>query len=303
MPDRSPLDPAEKNGGAGLPARKPASSSASELDSDAPGQSTGPRSPNGKATSSLNRLTHGCRSEQILIPGEDPAEFEFVMDGWFSVYDPQDPIAQNLVEELGKAHWFLKRNEKWLHQVQTRLPYDAWLWTDENHKLLANTMRYKTTAERAFFRWYKALEAHYNREFHRQELAERARARAAALNFQWLNKREQRAAENLKIKQYAQIFGDDDRCATVLVPSNEQIKATVAARPEPPEIITRLLYFTNGVPAAYDWLNPTPVQCGFETVGLQTMLYSDWLKQIDAEQLAGTGHLIPCSTTALLPAK
>ena len=276
--DESPIPPREKN----------------------PGRSTGPTSPEGKSRSSLNRVTHGCRSEQLLLPNEDPAEFDFLVNHWFDSYNPEDPLAESLVEEVAHAAWFLKRAEKWLRQVQVRLPQDAWLWTDDNHKILGNALRYKTSAERTFFRWYKAVEAHYDREFRRHELAERARA--AALNIKWLDRLEQETAEKLKLKQYAQIFGDDEVCSTVLVPSNDQIKADAAARPEPPQLITRLLYFTNGVPAAYDWLNPTPAQCGCETVGSQTMLYEDWLKHIESERNAPDGHLIP-SFTALLPAK
>lgn len=289
MRDQSPRPPDEKNSGEPNLSQPPS-----------PSASTGPHTPEGKAKSSLNRLTHGCRSEQILIPGEDPAEFEFVMQNWFSAYDPQDPIAQNLVEEVGKAHWFLKRNEKWLHQVQVRLPHDAWLWTEENHKLLTNTMRYKTTAERAFFRWYKALEAHYNRQFHRDQLAERARARAAELTIQWLNKKQQLAAESLKIEQFARILGDEELCATALAPTNQQIKDRVAARPEPPKFITRLLHFQNGVPRAYDWINPNLIQREFETIGIQTMLYTDWLGIIDREEAAGTGHLGPAPSVEFL---
>jgi hypothetical protein len=266
-----------------------------------PGHSTGPRSPNGKAKSSLNRLTHGCRSEQILIPGEDPAEFEFLMNEWFDTYSPQDSTASNLVEETAKAYWFLKRNEKWLHQIQVRLPHDAWLWTEENHKLLANAMRYKTTAERSFFRWYKSLETHYNREFHREQLAESARARAASLHIQWLNKKAAAAAaENLKIEQFVHILGDDEICSTTLAPTNEQIKNDVAARPEPPKFITRTLYFKNGVPAAYRWIVPNLMQREFASVGLQTMLYADWLRIIEREQADESNHLGPAPSMDFL---
>lgn len=267
-----------------------------------PGRSTGPRSHDGKSRSSLNRLTHGCRSEQLLLPSEDPAELAFLFDYWFDSYNPEDAHAESLVDEAAKNHWLLKRAEKWLHQVQSRLPEDAWLWTDKDHKALTNALRYKTTAERSFFRWYKVLESHHRHELRRHEVADRARARDAALQIKWLNRLEQETAEKLKLKQYAQIFGDDEVCATSIVPSNDQLKATAAALPEPPEVVTRLLYFTNGVPAAYDWLNPTPAQQRFETVGFQTMLYSDWLQHIEAERLAATGHIIPAST-AMLPVK
>lgn len=274
MHDQSPHEPGKKNPG--------------------PGRSTGPLTPGGKSRSSMNRLDHGCRSEQLILPTEDPAEYEFTYNGWLEAYPCDgDPEAQTLVFETAKAHWFLKRNEKRLHQIESRLPADAWLWTDDNHKLLANATRYKTAAERSFFRWYKALEAHYRREFHRRDLAERARARAAALHLQWLNKSQEALADSLKIEQYAQILGDDDHCITALIPTNDQIQAAVAARPEPPRLIARYLYFVNGVPAAYEWANPTPAQREFKTIGLQTMLYDDWLLAIQREQAAATGHLGP----------
>jgi hypothetical protein len=266
-----------------------------------PGHSTGPKTPEGKAKSSLNRLEHGCRSEQIILPTEDPAEYEFVVDRWLASYEPQDSAAETLVLETAKAHWFLKRNEKRLHQTESSLPADPCAWSPEHHKSFQNFTRYKTAAERTFFRWYKALETHHNREFHREQLAERARARAAALNIQWLNKQEQKAAaRDLRIRQYVQIDGDDQVCATTLAPTNERIKKMAAARPEPPQIITRYLIFNNGIPPAYRWMKPDLVQRDFEIVGIQTMLYTDWLEIVEREQAAGNGHLGPAPSEAFL---
>ncbi len=262
--------------------------------------STGPTSPEGKARSSLNRLDHGCRSEQLILPSEDPAEFEFTVNGWLAAYDPQDAVARTLIHETAKAHWFLKRNEKRLHQIESRLPGDAWQWTDENLRLFTNFSRYKTTAERAFFRWYKALEAHFDRDFQRQELADRARARAGALNIQWLNKREENAAADLKIDQFVHILGDDQVCATSLAPTNARIQELVAERPEPPKIITRYLDFRNGVPAAYDWIAPNLIQRDFPAIGIQRMLYSDWLRIVEGEQSSGSGHIGPAPSTEFL---
>jgi len=38
--------------------------------------STGPRTEEGKAASSLNSLKHGLTAKTVLLPGEDPALFE-----------------------------------------------------------------------------------------------------------------------------------------------------------------------------------------------------------------------------------
>src|SRR5690348_2042176 len=75
-------------------------------------RSTGPKTPHGKARSSMNRLTHGCRSEKTVLPDEDPTEFEFTVQAWFDHYQPSedDELAGMLVYETALAHWHCKRN-------------------------------------------------------------------------------------------------------------------------------------------------------------------------------------------------
>ena len=126
-------------------------------------RSTGPRSLKGKAASSMNRLVHGCRSQKLVLRHEDPAEFEATIRGWFEHYAPQDPVAVALVEELAKAHWFLKRAQKRLAEVEWELPMNAYHWTDTHQRLLGNFTRYKVSAERSFQRYLKDLEAHLRR--------------------------------------------------------------------------------------------------------------------------------------------
>ena len=279
-----------------------------------PHRSTGPTSPEGKARSSLNRLTHGCRSEQIIINGEDPAEFEFLMDHWFNAYEPQDFVAQGLVEELGKAHWMLKRNEKWLHQIHRRLPLDAWTWTDEHHKLLANATRYKTTAERSFYRALNNLEAHYKHEQNRAAQVEKAhraidarcareekaRTEMAKIHIQWLKKKAEAAALDRCLVQKVEIManGNGD-CITTYAPTNAEV-SLLANSASPPEFITRYIFFNFGVPAAYDWTNPDHLQRHERTIGIQQFTRSGWLAQVEAEKVAADGHIAPYRIDLLL---
>lgn len=158
-----------------------------------PGRSTGPRTPEGKARSSLNRLTHGCRSEQILIPTEDPKELEFTVEAWFDHYQPgDDELAGLLVYETALAHWFLKRNRRRLAQVEAHLPGNAWTWTDEHQKLYANFSRYTTAAERTFRRSLKDVENYFARQHRREQLDALAAARIAAIDAGWLAKKQKR---------------------------------------------------------------------------------------------------------------
>jgi hypothetical protein len=278
MPDHSPAPPDENNSS----------------------RSTGPRSPHGKARSSLNRLTHGCRSEQNLIPGEDPAEFEFTMEAWSSAYDSQDPVCRHLVEETAKAHWILKRNEKWLHQIQVRLPSDAWLWTEENHKLLSNATRYKTTAERSFYRAFNTLEASCKRRADAAALAEKARFELARIQMQWLKKKAEASAAAVCFRQWIQVYTNArGECVTSCAPTNDQILARAASATKPPEFLTRFVSFLNGVPPAYDWTCPNDVQRYDVTTGVQHFTFPDWLAQAEAEKTLATGHLAPFAMSLL----
>lgn len=69
-----------------------------------PNGSTGPTSLDGKAKSSLNRLTHGCRAETIVLPFEDHAEWDFTLQSWQTSYNPQEETAATLVFETARAH-------------------------------------------------------------------------------------------------------------------------------------------------------------------------------------------------------
>lgn len=264
------------------------------------GRGGGPRSTDGKARSSLNRLSHGCRSEQHIIPGEDPAEFEFTMDAWLDAYNPEDHVCLQLVEETAKAHWFLKRNERWLHQVQVRLPSDAWLWTPDDHKLLANATRYKTTAERAFYRAFNTLETFCKRTAARAAQAEKARFQIARLQMQWLKKKAESAAASLCARQWVQVFTNArGECITSCLPSNDQVLAEAAAAKKPPEFVTRFIAFLNGVPPAYEWACPNDVQRYEPTTGLQHFTFSGWVQQAEAEKRLAGSHLAPFATSLL----
>jgi hypothetical protein len=154
-----------------------------------PGHATGPRTPQGKARSSLNRLSHGCCSEQTVLPCEDPAEWEATLTGWLEEYNPQDAVADLLVHETALAHWLLRRARRNLDDFQYNLPPNAAQWTAEHHRGYANFIRYKTANERTFLRFFKELEQHYRRLDQKAQYQERAHARAAAIELRSQNRK------------------------------------------------------------------------------------------------------------------
>ena len=69
--------------------------------------STGPKSEEGKAISSQNARTHGCTSTQLLLPHEDPAEWEALQTAWLRDYSPMYAAnvegTRNVIEAAAEA--------------------------------------------------------------------------------------------------------------------------------------------------------------------------------------------------------
>ncbi|WP_321472355.1 SEC-C domain-containing protein [uncultured Paludibaculum sp.] len=71
--------------------------------------STGPRSEQGEARSAQNNLRYGFRSQSVLLPGDDPAEYEELLDELTTHFDVQDLSDQRYVREMADAEWRLRR--------------------------------------------------------------------------------------------------------------------------------------------------------------------------------------------------
>ena len=71
--------------------------------------STGPVSPQGKSTSSHNHLSHGFRSATVLLPGDDPAEYESLLTELSAHFSPTDLTEIRLTREMADAEWRLRR--------------------------------------------------------------------------------------------------------------------------------------------------------------------------------------------------
>jgi hypothetical protein len=72
-------------------------------------QSTGPRSEEGKQRSSRNATTHGVFCKDVMVGGEDAAEFTVMRDGMLRSLNPRDGFELQLVEEIVSCQWRLKR--------------------------------------------------------------------------------------------------------------------------------------------------------------------------------------------------
>ena len=74
-------------------------------------KSSGPKTPQGKATASMNALRHGLRARKVVIPGEEQDEFDQLHAGLQNQYQPQNPAEQHLVDQAAITQWKLVRAE------------------------------------------------------------------------------------------------------------------------------------------------------------------------------------------------
>src|SRR5271165_2611014 len=111
-------------------------------------KSTGPKSDEGKAKSSQNRLSHGLASNATIVPGEDPEEFKALLTDLAGEYDPATATEQILVEKMALSQWLSLR----AFRLQGEAFLDLTLQGDSFGipKSLGVLIRYQTTAERTF---------------------------------------------------------------------------------------------------------------------------------------------------------
>jgi hypothetical protein len=75
-------------------------------------KSTGPRTPEGKAAASRNAVKHGLLAEQVVIHGEDPAEFDLYRAGMLAELAPVGAVEALLAERAVSLSWRLRRAER-----------------------------------------------------------------------------------------------------------------------------------------------------------------------------------------------
>ena len=115
-------------------------------------KSTGPKTEEGKAKSSLNRLSHGFASSTRFVKGEDPAVFNLLLDDLISEHQPATPTEQILVEQMAHHHWIslratrLQDREIEFHLQIRMTPVNLGLF-----------IRYQTSAERSFHKAHTEL--------------------------------------------------------------------------------------------------------------------------------------------------
>jgi hypothetical protein len=141
-------------------------------------KSTGPKTPEGKATISRNALKHGLLSRQSLLPDEDEGTLAQLREHLHSQLQPVGELESLLVERIVAATWRLRRVlavEAGIYKKQ-RVGFlgeelglgGAFIQDANGANAFSKLSRYETTIERGL---YKALH-----ELQRLQAARRAEA-------------------------------------------------------------------------------------------------------------------------------
>ena len=83
-------------------------------------KATGPKTPEGKAAAARNALKHGLCAlspDNVVIPGEDPAEFEAFQDEFLNDLRPSEATERLLAERIVVAQWRLRRAARYEGQL------------------------------------------------------------------------------------------------------------------------------------------------------------------------------------------
>src|SRR5258708_5717421 len=94
-------------------------------------KSTGPSTPEGRAAVSLNGLKYGLYAQTLILPGEDPAEFEALLDRFHAEHQPATPTEEAFVSQIVMATWRRARIQRmevayYKNKHKEFIPNDQW---------------------------------------------------------------------------------------------------------------------------------------------------------------------------------
>jgi hypothetical protein len=137
---------------------------------------TGPTSVVGRATSSENSTTHGCRSQRLLVRGEKQEDLDAMRAKWMNEFNPYNHTLTVMVEEIIRADWMLERARRNETIVLERLAEkDPDLWEKADHDRAQLFSRYAKSADNTF---HRAMRAFREAQKHDAYLRDREERRA-----------------------------------------------------------------------------------------------------------------------------
>jgi hypothetical protein len=122
-------------------------------------RSTGPRTPEGKSVASRNSIKHGLSGKSVLIPGEDPEEFEAHLQEYTALHKPATIDEEFLVKQMAGTMWRIQRLGRFEVAIYEKAP-DANPFADPACSAELLTLnRYEKSLESSYFRSIRELRA------------------------------------------------------------------------------------------------------------------------------------------------
>lgn len=129
--------------------------------------STGPKTAEGKAESSLNRLQFGLTGDSfVVMPWEKQEEYNALIERLNAEHQPETPIEEMLVQKMAQHYW-LSQRALLLQDLQFSFDRPS-CETADDERQLALFMRYHTSHERSFQRYWNELRSHRKEKENRQ---------------------------------------------------------------------------------------------------------------------------------------
>ncbi len=282
----------------------------------------GPKTSEGKGRSSRNSTKHGaCAKHFLVLEDESKDEYQRHYDGWLDEFQPQSFIEQELLQQLIWNSWLMKRATRRAMKNEATADVEPANWTAPEEHKLELMQRYKTTAERAFYRSLGALRQ-LGKDILKDKLTihkltvalEKESAEKAALEKkveeltpapeaapEAVRKEKERGEKGKKkhalavIEQWVDISTNEaGKTVTKRIPSNDELKKEAAKMKREPDLVYRRLFFAGAVPEAYRWTTNDPQALAYGGLGTQRMTWAAWKQQIVNEMLTVSGHLQPC---------
>ena len=116
-------------------------------------QSQGPVTPEGKAAAAQNALKHGLCSKQVVLPGEDQAEYDRRLADYVKTFQPRNQAERDLVDTMAAARWRLNR----LMRLEAALLADV-EEPKQALKILSLLMRYENQLNRSYDKAFEYLQ-------------------------------------------------------------------------------------------------------------------------------------------------
>ncbi len=109
-------------------------------------RSCGPKTPEGKARARDNALKHGLFAATLLIKGEDPEQYNALVDDLIEQFDPIGTMENLLLSRMSACHWQSRRAT-----INLSKQFES-SGEQDNAKQISLALRCQTTADRGFYR-------------------------------------------------------------------------------------------------------------------------------------------------------